>query len=54
MLHLKKPTKARWEAGKLADLTVLSHNLLECSDAEILETEVLYTIVGGQIKYQKP
>ena len=39
--------------GKLADLVVLSNNLLTCSDEDILKTEVLYTIVGGKIKYQK-
>ena len=39
--------------GKLADLVVLSEDLRSCSDGEILETEVLYTIVGGEIKYQK-
>jgi predicted amidohydrolase YtcJ len=45
--------KGSLELGKLADLTILSKNLLTCSDDEIIETEVLYTIVGGKIKYQK-
>jgi len=39
--------------GKLADIVVLNKDLLNCGDEEILEAEVLYTIVGGQIKYQK-
>ncbi len=39
--------------GKLADIVVLSKDILHCSDEEILQTEVLYTIVGGKIKYQK-
>ena len=39
--------------GKLADLVVLSKDLMNCSDEEILETEILYTIVGGEVKYEK-
>jgi predicted amidohydrolase YtcJ len=39
--------------GKLADIVVLSNNLITCSDEEILNTDILYTIVGGKIKYQK-
>lgn len=38
--------------GKLADITVLSDNLLTCSDSDILNTKVLFTIVGGKIKYK--
>ena len=37
--------------GKLADMTVLSNNLLSCTDEEILETKVLMTIVGGTAQY---
>jgi len=37
--------------GKLADIIVLSNDLLNCSDEEILEAKILYTLVGGQIKY---
>ena len=45
--------KGSLEVGKLADIVVLSKDLTKCSDGEILDTEVLYTIVGGKIKYQK-
>lgn len=38
--------------GKLADIVVLSNDLLTCADDEILDTKVLYTLVGGKIKYQ--
>jgi predicted amidohydrolase YtcJ len=39
--------------GKLADITVLSGDIMTIPDEEILDTEVLYTIVGGKIMYQK-
>lgn len=45
--------KGSLTVGKLADVTVLSKNLLTCTDDEILEAEVLYTIIGGKVKYNK-
>jgi predicted amidohydrolase YtcJ len=39
--------------GKLADVTVLSKDIMTVPEEEILETEVLYTIVGGKVVYQK-
>ncbi|MFT4712463.1 MAG: putative amidohydrolase YtcJ [Candidatus Azotimanducaceae bacterium] len=39
--------------GKLADIVVLSQNILEVEESQIPATEVLYTILGGEIKYQK-
>jgi predicted amidohydrolase YtcJ len=39
--------------GKLADITILSKDIMTVPDDEILNTEVLYTIVGGKILYQK-
>ena len=39
--------------GKLADITVLSQDILTIPEEEIPTTEVVYTIVGGEIKYQK-
>jgi len=38
--------------GKLADITVLSQNLLTVSDDELLDTKVVMTILGGQIRYR--
>ena len=39
--------------GKLADITVLSKDILTVDEEEIPTTEVLYTIVGGKVAYQK-
>lgn len=39
--------------GKLADITVLSKDILTIPEEEILNTEVLYTIVGGKIMYSR-
>ncbi len=41
------------EEGKLADITVFDRNLLEIPHQEILQTEVLYTIVDGQVVFSK-
>ena len=38
--------------GKLADLVVLSNDLRTCPDDAIMNTEVLYTIVGGKVVYE--
>jgi len=43
--------KGSLEVGKYADMTVLSENWLTCTDEEILDTKVLYTIVSGSVKY---
>ncbi|MEX1275157.1 MAG: amidohydrolase [Bacteroidota bacterium] len=39
--------------GKLADITVLSRDITTIPEEEILATEVLYTIVGGKVAFQK-
>ena len=45
--------KGTLEVGKLADMVVLSKDLFNIPPQEILKTEVLYTILGGRIVYQK-
>ncbi|MDH3649779.1 MAG: amidohydrolase [Saprospiraceae bacterium] len=45
--------KGSLEVGKLADIVILSNNLLTCSEENILETEVLMTIVDGEVKFQR-
>ena len=42
------------EVGKLADLTVLSQDILSVPDDDLLKTRVLYTIVDGRIRYSMP
>ncbi len=37
--------------GKLADITVLTRDILTCREDDIPGTEVLYTIIGGKILY---
>jgi len=39
--------------GKLADITVLSRDILLCPEDDIPGTEVLYTIVGGKVLYRR-
>ena len=38
--------------GKLADITVLSQDLLAVSDDAIPNTEIVMTILGGQVRYR--
>jgi len=41
------------EPGKLADIVVLSKDIMTIPEDDILNAEVLYTIVGGKILYKK-
>src|SRR5688572_18188221 len=52
--NFEESTKGSIEVGKLADLTVLSKNLLKVAPKEYLNTDIVYTIVGGKIVYSKP
>jgi hypothetical protein len=38
--------------GKLADITVLSQDLLTVADGQIMDTKIVMTIVGGKIRYR--
>ena len=51
--NFEETTKGSIEVGKLADLAVLSNNLLKIAPREFLTTDVVYTIVGGKIVYSK-
>ncbi|MGZ5454126.1 MAG: amidohydrolase [Candidatus Aminicenantales bacterium] len=39
--------------GKLADITVLSRDILTCPEDDIPGTQVLYTIIGGKVLYRR-
>lgn len=44
--------KGSLEVGKVADIVVLSEDLLTCTDEAILDTKVLLTMVDGDVKYE--
>ncbi len=41
------------EPGKCADMAVLSHDIYTCSEEELLNVEVLMTIVDGKIVFER-
>jgi predicted amidohydrolase YtcJ len=45
--------KGALEPGKLADVVVLSRDIMTIPEDEILSTDVVYTIVGGKVRYDK-
>ena len=51
--NFEEGIKGSIEVGKLADLAVLSKNLLTVQPKEYLTTDILYTIVNGKIVYTK-
>jgi predicted amidohydrolase YtcJ len=49
----EEDTKGSLAPGKLADITVLSKDIMTVPDEEIPTAEVVYTIVGGEIAYSR-
>lgn len=45
--------KGKIAPGLYCDLTVFSNNLLSCSDDEVINTDILMTVIGGKIKYAR-
>ena len=45
--------KGSLEAGKLADITVLSRDIMTIPEDEILATDVVYTVVGGKVVFDR-
>ncbi|MBF0555207.1 MAG: amidohydrolase family protein [Nitrospirae bacterium] len=46
--------KGTLDAGKLADIVVLSKNIISAEPSTLLETETLLTILAGDIVYRSP
>ena len=45
--------KGSIEAGNLADLTVLSADIMKIAEPEILKTRCVMTVIGGEIVFEK-
>jgi predicted amidohydrolase YtcJ len=46
-------SKGSLKAGKYADMVVLSKDILTIPEDEIPSAQVLYTIVGGKVRYKR-
>jgi len=51
--EFEEQSKGSIEAGKLADFTVFSKDIMTVPDSEILSAEIAMTIVGGKVVYSK-
>jgi predicted amidohydrolase YtcJ len=49
----EEKVKGSLEPGKLADITVLSRDIMTVPEDEIVATDVVYTIVGGKVAYER-
>jgi predicted amidohydrolase YtcJ len=49
----EEKVKGSLEAGKLADITVLSRDIMTIPEDQILSTDVVYTIVGGKVAFEQ-
>ena len=53
-LTFEESIKGSIERGKLADLVVLPEDIMTCPEKTIASMQVLMTMVGGTIVYQRP
>jgi predicted amidohydrolase YtcJ len=49
----EEDSKGSLTPGKLADITVLSKDILSIPEAEIPHVEAVMTIVGGKVAYRR-
>ncbi|MGH9662679.1 MAG: amidohydrolase [Bryobacteraceae bacterium] len=52
-LTFEEQTKGSLEPGKLADLIVLSENPLTCPEVKLRDAQVLMTMVGGRMVFER-
>ena len=50
--NFEEDIKGSITVGKLADITILSQDLLTVADDDIMDTEIVMTILGGVVRYQ--
>ena len=50
----EEKTKGSIEVGKLADLTVLSADIMKIPAMDILKTQCMMTVIGGEVVYKRP
>ena len=51
--EIEEDVKGTLEPGMLADMVVLSENLLDIDPERLLDVEVDMTIVGGAVLYER-
>jgi predicted amidohydrolase YtcJ len=50
----EEAVKGSLAVGKLADITVVSQDIMTVPDERLLDTRVVATIVGGRVAYRAP
>jgi predicted amidohydrolase YtcJ len=52
-LHKEEKNKGTLEVGKLGDLILLDRDILTCDVDDVRGTQVLLTVVGGKVVFEK-
>ncbi|RXT03841.1 amidohydrolase [Ammoniphilus sp. CFH 90114] len=51
--HFEENLKGSLEVGKLADFIVIDRDIMKCPETEIKDIQVLKTVLGGEVVYEK-